>query len=450
MKQNITDDVLKDTRVNSFHLMIMFWCSMLMLFDGYDLVIYGSVLPHLMSDWNLSPVAAGFIGSSALFGMMVGALTFGSSSDRFGRRKVILACLVFFSVAALANGFVENTTQFAVCRFLTGVGLGGMVPNIVALMTEMSPLSKRNIMVTVMLSFYSVGGVIAAVLGKTLTPEFGWRANFLIAGLPLLTFPLLYRLLPESISFLAGRGRFVEAEPLLKRYAPQYKGSVASVVTALGESKVEEPPRLRTAELFTHGRAADTFLLWIAFGMCMLMVYGLNTWLPKLMAASGYSLGSSLSFLITLNVGAVVGGLCSGWLADRYGGKPTLIFFFVVAAISIELLGYKQTPAVLNLLLMCAGATTIGTLCIVHAFAAQLYPAHVRSTGVGWAAAAGRFGAVSGPALGGYLLSQQFPNTFNFMVFAIPGVVAAIAVFLISNHGKRESGAVQVLAGSVD
>lgn len=104
MKQNIADDVLKDTRVNSFHLMIMFWCSMLMLFDGYDLVIYGSVLPHLMSDWNLSPVAAGFIGSSALFGMMVGALTLGSSSDRFGRRKVILACLVFFSVAALANG----------------------------------------------------------------------------------------------------------------------------------------------------------------------------------------------------------------------------------------------------------------------------------------------------------------------------------------------------------
>lgn len=449
MKQNIADDVLKDTRVNSFHLMIMFWCSMLMLFDGYDLVIYGSVLPHLMSDWNLSPVAAGFIGSSALFGMMVGALTLGSSSDRFGRRKVILTCLVFFSAAALANGFSQNTTEFAVCRFLTGVGLGGMVPNIVSLMTEMAPPSKRNIMVTIMLSFYSVGGVIAAILGKTVTPEFGWRANFLIAGLPLLAFPLLYRWLPESISFLAGKGRLSEAEPLVRRYAPQYQGSVVALEAVLGEGKGGSS-QSRVAELFKHRRAVDTLLLWVAFGMCMLMVYGLNTWLPKLMAASGYSLGSSLSFLITLNVGAVVGGLCSGWLADRYGGKPTLILFFIVAAISIELLGYKQTPVVLNLLLAFAGATTIGTLCIVHAFAAQLYASQVRSTGVGWAAAAGRLGAVSGPALGGYLLSQQFPNTFNFMVFAIPGVVAAIAVLLISRQVHKEAGPVRTLASSIE
>ncbi len=448
MKQNIADDVLKDTRVNAFHLMIMFWCSMLMLFDGYDLVIYGSVLPHLMRDWNLSPVAAGFIGSSALFGMMVGALTLGSSSDRFGRRKVILACLIVFSTAALANGFCENTTQFAICRFLTGVGLGGMVPNIVALMTEMAPPGKRNIMVTIMLSFYSVGGVIAAVLGKTVTPQFGWHANFLIAGLPLLAFPLLYRWLPESISFLAAKGRLAEAEPLLRRYAPQYHGSMATLELVPDESL--DGGRSRVAELFRHGRAADTVLLWVAFGMCMLMVYGLNTWLPKLMAASGYSLGSSLSFLVTLNIGAVAGGLFSGWLADRYGGKPTLVLFFIIAAISIDLLGYRQTPAVLNLLLACAGATTIGTLCIVHAFAAQLYAARIRSTGVGWAAAAGRLGAVTGPALGGYLLSQQFSNTFNFLVFAVPGVVAAIAVMLISRRAAGEAGAVPSLASSVE
>ena len=450
MNQNIADDVLMDTRINSFHLMIMFWCSMLMLFDGYDLVIYGSVLPHLMSDWNLSPVTAGFIGSSALFGMMVGALSLGSSSDRFGRKRVILVCLVILSLAALSNGFCETTTQFAVFRFVTGVGLGGMVPNIVALMTEMAPPSKRNIMVTIMLSFYSVGGVIAAVLGKSLTPEYGWRANFLIAGLPLLTFPLLYRWLPESITFLLARNRLAEAEPLLRRYAPQYKGSLVSLATAMDESKGEIVSGARTAELFRHGRAVNTLLLWVAFGMCMLMVYGLNTWLPKLMAANGYSLGSSLSFLITLNVGAVVGGLCSGWLADRYGGKPTLVLFFVFAAVSISMLGYKQSPFVLNALLMCAGATTIGTLCIVHAYAAQIYPSQIRSTGVGWAAAAGRFGAVSGPALGGYLLSQQFPTSFNFMVFAIPGVVAAVAVLLITTRSKRTVAALQPLASTVD
>jgi AAHS family benzoate transporter-like MFS transporter len=261
---------------------------------------------------------------------------------------------------------------------------------------------------------------------------------------------LLYRWLPESITFLLARSRLAEAEPLLRRYAPQYKGSLASLATAMDESKGETVSGARTAELFRHGRAVNTLLLWVAFGMCMLMVYGLNTWLPKLMAANGYSLGSSLSFLITLNVGAVVGGLCSGWLADRYGGKPTLVLFFVFAAISISMLGYKQSPFVLNALLMCAGATTIGTLCIVHAYAAQIYPSQIRSTGVGWAAAAGRFGAVSGPALGGYLLSQQFPTSFNFMVFAIPGVVAAVAVLLITTRSKRTVAALQPLASTVD
>src|SRR5271169_1677315 len=125
MSTTAIDDVVDATRVNSFHLLIMFWCSMLMLFDGYDLVIYGSVLPQLMVDWKLPAVTAGIIGSSALFGMMIGALSLGSSSDRVGRRRVILVCLVVFGLAAFGNGFCENSTQFVVCRFVTGVGLGG-------------------------------------------------------------------------------------------------------------------------------------------------------------------------------------------------------------------------------------------------------------------------------------------------------------------------------------
>lgn len=430
MDGSTIDDALADARLNAFHITILCWCSMLMLFDGYDLVIYGSVLPQLMIDWKLSPVAAGMIGSSALFGMMVGALTLGGSSDRFGRRRVILACLMLFGVAAFGNGFCENTTQFTICRFLTGIGLGGMVPNIVALMTEMSPRGKRNVMVTIMLSFYSVGGVIAALTGKAVTPAFGWQANFLIAGLPLLTLPILMRTLPESATYLLEQGRYTEAAPLLKRLAPDFRGNIESLARPVRGSAVKSAP-IRGLELFTHGRVANTLLLWVAFGMCMLMVYGLNTWLPKLMAANGYSIGSSLTFLITLNVGALLGGLSSGWLADRYGGKPTLVLFFVIAAVSIALLGYRQNAVVLNLLLTCAGATTIGTLCIVHAFAAQHYPGSIRSTGVGWAAAAGRLGAIAGPAMGGYLLSQSLPVSFNFAVFAVPGVVAAIAIMLI-------------------
>lgn len=434
MSQSIVDNAIDNTRINSFHLMILFWCSMLMLFDGYDLVIYGSVLPHLMNDWKLSPVIAGVIGSSALFGMMVGALSLGTSSDSFGRRRVILTCLVVFGVAAFGNGFCENSTQFVVCRFFTGVGLGGMVPNIVALMTEMSPKKNRNIMITTMLSFYSVGGVIAALMGKVITPAFGWRANFLIAGLPLLTLPILYRWLPESIAFLLSKARYAEADLVLRKFAPQFKGSARSIVALASEENVGS--RYRLTEVFTKGRALDTILLWIAFGTCMLMVYGLNTWLPRLMIESGYPIGSSLTFLLMLNAGAVLGCLVSGWFADKWGGKSTLVIFYAIGAVSVALLGYKQSPVILNVLLLLAGATTIGSLGIVHAYAAQLYPASIRSTGVGWAAAAGRFGAVAGPALGGYLVGQKFEISFDFLAFAMPGLVGAIAIILTSKHGR--------------
>jgi MFS transporter, AAHS family, benzoate transport protein len=434
MNGSTIDDALANTPLNAFHITIMCWCSMLMLFDGYDLVIYGSILPQLMIDWKLSPVAAGIIGSSALFGMMVGALTFGGSSDRLGRRRVILICLMLFGAAVLANGFCENAVQFTICRFLTGIGLGAMVPNVVALMSEMSPRNHRNVMVTIVLSFYSVGGVIAALIGKALTPALGWQANFLIAGLQLLAFPILLRALPESVSFLLARERYAEAGPILKRLAPSSQGSPESLAS-LTQAGSNRPAPIRSMELFTHGRAVDTLLLWTAMAMCMLMVYGLSTWLPKMMAANGYSIVSGLTFLITLNVGALLGGLLSGWLADRYGGKATLILFFAAAAVSIALLGYRQNAVMLNLLLMCAGATTIGTLCIESAFAAEQYPSNIRSTGVGWATAAGRLGAIAGPPIGGYLLSQNFSIRFSFLVFALAGVVAVMATMLISSRG---------------
>ncbi|QGZ63610.1 MFS transporter [Paraburkholderia acidisoli] len=438
-------DALYHTVLSPRHLMVMFWCSMLMLFDGYDLVIYGSILPHLMQEWKLSPVTAGFIGSSALFGMMIGALVLGTSADRFGRRRLILVCLVTFGLAALVNGVSTNTTEFTLCRFFTGFGLGGLIPNIVALMNEMAPRNRRNLMVTGMLGFFSVGGVIAAFAGKALTPEFGWRASFFIAGIPLICFPAFFRWLPESISFLVAQKRYPEADALLKKYAPDFMGKASSLVVS-SESSDGSGGRFSAMQLFSRNQLTGTLLLWTAFGMCMLMLYGLNTWLPKLMAANGYSMGSSLTFLLTLNVGGVLGGLFSGWLADRCGGKLTLMLFFLVGAASIALLGYRQSPLVLNVLLTAAGATTTGTLSICYSFAAQIYKAEIRTTGVGWAAAAGRFGAMAGPALGGYLLSQNLSANVSFLVFAVPGVIAAIAVLLISTPRERAERAVPALA----
>ncbi|WP_054905746.1 aromatic acid/H+ symport family MFS transporter [Pseudomonas sp. NBRC 111144] len=415
------------------HYGLLFWCSFIMLFDGYDLVIYGSVVPRLMEDWAISPIHAGWMGSAALFGMMFGAVLIGPLADRLGRRKIILGSMSLASCCALATAVTWDAPSFAVLRFVTGVGLGAAIPNIVALMNDLAPAARRSSLTTIMLSFYSVGAMASAMIAIWIIPRFGWEATFLVGGLPLLAMPWMYRQLPESLAFLLSKDKAKAAE-LLQRLNPHV--DIANVhVESVEKSSTSTP----LSRLFSEGRAVGTVFLWLGFGMCMLMVYGLNTWLPKIMIAAGYPLGSSLMFLVILNLGATIGALGGGWLADKWGCKATLILFFALAVVSLSILGIKPGPFVLNVMLLIAGATTIGTLAVIHAFAAQQYPSTIRGTGVSWCSAIGRFGGVAGPALGGLMLSLNLPTQLNFLLCAAPGVIAIFAIVLIKNAAKERS-----------
>ncbi|NHN69053.1 aromatic acid/H+ symport family MFS transporter [Pseudomonas fluorescens] len=419
--------------LSKFHCGLLFWCSFIMLFDGYDLVIYGSVVPRLMEQWSIPPVQAGWMGSAALFGMMFGAIAIGPFADRFGRRKIILGAIALASVSAFANAFAWDVQSFAALRFFTGVGLGGAIPNIVALMSDLSPTTRRSTLTTIMLSFYSIGAMISALVSMLVIPKFGWEATFLIGGLPLLCLPWMYRYLPESLPFLLSKDKSA-ASVLLTRIVP-----------GIDISSVRFEPAVRTSSstplsrLFKEGRGVGTVFLWLGFGMCLLMVYGLNTWLPKIMVAGGYPLGSSLMFLVTLNLGATIGALGGGWLADRWGCKPTLILFFALAVVSLCTLGIKPGPILLNVMLLIAGATTIGTLAVIHAFAAQQYPSEIRSTAVSWCSAIGRFGGVAGPALGGLMLSLNLPLQLNFICCAIPGLIAIFAIAMVKRRAAHSN-----------
>lgn len=425
MNQKLALDVASNAPLGKLHYTLLFWCSFIMLFDGYDLVIYGSVVPQLMGEWSLTPVIAGWMGSAALFGMMFGAVVVGPLADRLGRRRVVLYSMTLASICALATAATWDATSFATTRFITGVGLGGAIPNIVALMNDLAPTARRSRMTTIMLSFYSIGAMISALVAMLIIPRFGWQATFLIGGIPLLFLPWMSRQMPESLHFLLEKDKDA-ARALLKQIDP---------ATDHGQVSFEAPQRTSRAaplsRLFSEGRGLGTVFLWLGFGMCMLMVYGLNTWLPKIMVAGGFPLGSSLMFLVTLNIGATAGALGGGWLADRWGCKPTLMLFFLLAVISLCTLGIKPGPLLLNAMLLVAGATTIGTLAVIHAFAAQQYPSEIRATGVSWCSAIGRFGAVAGPALGGLMLSMNLPLQLNFILCAVPGLVAIFAIAMI-------------------
>lgn len=419
---------IDNARAASFHWMVMGWCFLLLIFDGYDLFIYGAVLPVVMQEWGLTPLQAGALGSYALFGMMFGAVGFGTLADYIGRKKGIAVCCMLFSCATLLNGLVSTPTEFGICRFLAGLGCGGLMPNVVALMNEYAPKKIRTAVVAIMFCGYPLGGVLSAGVGIVVLPRFGWEAMFYAAVVPLVLLPLIYWQLPESVGFLFRQGKLEQVRKVLLRVEP-------GIELERGDNLVMTEAGGRPAslvELFREGRAMRTVLLWVAFFCCMLMIYALSSWLPKLMASAGYGMGSSLSFLVALNVGAVLGAIFGGTLGDRINLPKVLVIFLALAAVSVSLLGLKSSTSMLYLLITVAGATTIGTQILLYACAAEFYGLTIRSTGMGWASGVGRSGAIVGPLLGGWLLGNNLPLQLNFMAFAIPGVIAALAMVMFA------------------
>ncbi|WP_111859108.1 MFS transporter [Acinetobacter sp. CFCC 10889] len=421
--------IVDEAKFTPFHWNVLIWCLLIIIFDGYDLVIYGVALPLLMQEWGLSAVQAGMLASTALFGMMFGAMCFGTLSDKLGRKKTIMICVAIFSGFTFLGAFASNPIEFGILRFLAGLGIGGVMPNVVALMTEYAPKKIRSTLVAVMFSGYAIGGMTSALLGAWLVTDYGWKIMFYIAVIPFVALPLIWKFLPESLMFLTNKGRTDEVRENVQKIAPE-KTIAADTVFVLNEATAGDEAPLRA--LFQQGRTFSTLMFWIAFFMCLLMVYALGSWLPKLMIQAGYSLGASMIFLFALNIGGMVGAIGGGVLSDRFHLKPVLTIMFALGALALILLGFKSPQAVLYTLIAIAGAATIGSQILLYTFVAQFYPAAVRSTGMGWASGIGRIGAIVGPVLTGALLTLQLPHQMNFLAIAIPGVIAALAIFLVN------------------
>ncbi|OWW22514.1 MFS transporter [Noviherbaspirillum denitrificans] len=439
MKTLEVNQIIDGARFTKFHWTVMCLCALLLIFDGYDLFIYGAVLPVLMKEWNLTPVQAGALGSYALFGMMFGAFVFGPLADRVGRKKGVAISFVLFSISTFMSGFAATPGEFGIYRFIAGLGCGGLMPNAVALMNEYAPKRLRSTLVAIMFSGYSLGGVLCAGLGIYMLPRFGWQSMFFAAAVPLVLLPVILWKLPESVGFLLRQGKHAKAREMLAMVAPGVRLD-ADAQLVQSDAKGAGVPML---DLFKQDRAVGTFMTWLSFFCCLLMVYALGSWLPKLMANAGYSLGSSLSFLLMLNFGGVVGAITGGWLGDRFSLPKVVLSFFALGTLSIGLLGFNSPMPVLYLLIAVAGATTIGTQILLYANTAQFYPLAIRSTGLGWASGVGRTGAIVGPLLGGWLMAAALPLKMNFLVFAVPGLVAALAIgIFILRYSRTGAGVV--------
>ncbi len=379
-----------------------------MVFDGYDLIVYGTVQSSLISEtgWGLTKATAGTIGSMAFVGMMIGAIFAGRMADSWGRRRTILGCAIVFSIFTILCAFAPNAAVFGGLRLLAGIGLGGLVPSANALVAELVPAKWRSTIATLMMSGVPIGGSIAALVGIQLIPAFGWQSMFLVAVLALMiVVPLGLKYLPETLAPVSATGKRTD----------KATGSGRNIKEPVGFKSLLRAPYLGVSLLFALATIATLFA-W----------YGLGTWLPNLMQLAGYNLGSALTFALALNLGAVAGSVITAWAGTRFGPIPTAIAAAAVAAVALVVLVTGPPVAVVYLMLVLAGVGTHGTQCLIIAAVASHYPGHLRGTALGWALGTGRIGAVAAPQIGGLLLAAGLGVNSNFLAFAGAAAIAAV------------------------
>lgn len=386
-------------------------CWSTIALEGFDLVVLGVVIPSLLREpsWGLNPGTTALIATVGLVGVMVGALTVGPLTDIVGRRRAMIGTVVVFSVLTLACAFAPDPWTFGVLRFLAGIGLGGVLPVGLAMVNEHARSGRAGSATTTMMTGYHVGAVLASLLGILVIPALGWRPMFVIgAVLAVLLLPPLLLRLPESEVFRA-------------------KGFGAE-----GGTRRDNP----VAVLFEPGYRRATLAFWLASIMGLLLVYGLNTWLPQIMIAAGYDLRNSLALLLVLNVGAVLGLLVAGQVANRIGARMAALVWFVLAAVFLALLTVRLPGAAIYVTVLLAGVFTFSSQVLVYAYVGQRYPDAARATALGASSGVGRIGAIAGPLVTAPLLAAGIAFPWGFFVFAL---VAAIGAGGVAAAGRATS-----------
>ncbi|WOH20598.1 aromatic acid/H+ symport family MFS transporter [Paenarthrobacter sp. GOM3] len=433
-QSTISRDPGKEARTANWVAFII--CAAL-LFDGYDLVVYGTVLPGLLADagqiGHFDAAMAGLLGSWALIGVLVGSLACGAVGDFFGRRRLMLAGIAWFSLGMFATALATNVAAFGALRFATGLGLGVVIASAGATMAEFAPAGRRQFYNAIVYSGVPAGGVLASVLGIAFLDSIGWRGLFIIGSLPLLIIlPLAWRKLPESPRWLLARGR--EAEALAAAWRTGVPLAEEQVIREAGAA----PRKSGFGAVFSRQFAVASILLGLMSFCGLLLTYGLNTWLPKIMEGYGYGRTYALFFPLALNLGAVVGGLVASRMADRNGPQRVIAATFALATVSLGLMTFSFPLPLLFTFIATAGVGTLGTQVLVYGFQSNYFTTNARAAGVAWCASVGRLGGVLGPIIGGWLAAAGIGGATAFYIYGAVAMIGGAVTILVPRQHTQE------------
>jgi AAHS family 4-hydroxybenzoate transporter-like MFS transporter len=436
-------DLVDRSRLGRFQLGMLVLCGVCLVVDGFDVQAMGYVAPAIIEDWHVSRASLGPVFGAGLLGMLVGSLAFSLAADRLGRRPVLIAATTFFAAGMFATSAVRTVDELLVLRLVTGVGLGGIMPQAMALAGEYAPRRVRITAMMLVSCGFTVGAALGGVVTAVLVSALGWRAVFVVGGIvPLVIAAVMLRWLPESIPFLVLRRRGLDrARGWLRRIDP------AAPIGAATELCVREPDRrgVTAVLLFHEGRALGTVLLWIINFTNLLNLYFLSQWLPTVLRGIGFSTERAVLAGTLLQVGGILGTLALGRLVD-WRGFRVLVLAFALAAAAIVAIGRSPGSVLLLPAIFVAGFCVIGGQPAVNSLAASYYPTALRATGIGWSLGVGRFGSILGPVLGGYLIGLAWSPPALFLASAVPAAVSALVTLAMVRPGRLRAGAAEAPA----
>lgn len=404
-------------------------CFLMNMLDGMDVLVISYTASAISTEWSISPQALGIVFSAALVGMTIGALLIAPQADKIGRKRLILICAMIMGVSIYATSFSQSVNQLMLLRFISGLGIGGMLASVSTLASEYAPNKSKDFWVSFVMSGYPIGAVVAGLIAAEVIPNYGWRAMFQTAGIAtLITIPLILFFCSESLEYL------------VKSNA---KNSLEKVNGILSKMKIEPFETLPFVEqkmnsgsvvgLFNGQLKMQTILLWLAFFMAFAPLYFLVSWIPKLTTLAGMPETLGIYSGTVFNLGSFVGIIALGGISLLLGLRRSIFIFFALAAALMMLFGSFSGSVMVLVMFGLIGFAIQGGFVGLYPIAARIYPTEIRTTGVGWAIGAGRLGAVIGPVIAGYLVGAGLSITTNFIIFAIPCIIAGWAAISIKS-----------------
>jgi MFS transporter, AAHS family, 4-hydroxybenzoate transporter len=420
-------EIIDRSPLSAYQIWMIVLCGMLLILDGYDALTMGYLTAPISAATHIPVHSFGPILSASLFGLMLAAMGSGPIADRWGRKWPVIVSVIVFGIFAALTARAHTYEQLLVYRFLTGLGLGGAMPNVVAIASEYAPKRKMTVIVALLFAGMPLGGLICGLVSSALIPTWGWQWVFYLGGyVPVAIALALIFVLPESVRFLV----------LWRRDLDKVRKTLARISPGVAAGKIEisletdkKSKGVPVMQLFTEGRAVATLLLWIPNFMNLLLLYFINSWLPALLRESGLSVSAGVRATAATGLGGMIACLMEGYLINAWGAYTVLIAEFGFGAVSMALLGYvARSFGLAAAVAFVLGFLVIGAQGGLNALAARFYPTSMRSTGVGWALGVGRVGSVVGPLLAGILLTAGWKPRQLLLGGGLAAVCACLAI----------------------